>query len=1032
MNISVSPHRILLLTAFYLAVTGIFINLYAQESYFRLSVENGLSSTVVHDLLIDADGYLWIATEGGVNRYDGKNLSQYTTSDGLGGNEVLKMSLDSQNRIWFLSFNGNVSFYKDNQFFNARNTPWLDKLTQNSAMTAFFEESNGDIWIASEAGHLFQIRDTTVTEHLQNKSPVGNIRQIWKNGEDFYFGLFMGVFKWKPGQDNWVKIADNEFWSLRSFTKTDGSRLIPTVNGLSSDERLPELIYSSESLGLTTAPHVASISPSGKYLVVGTLMDGIRFYDITDANNPKLELHWLKGATISAQIYDNEGSIWISTLNQGVYRIDSGFREYSYINDSNVLNDNVIRSSIITSDGSIWFGGKDGSLYRFSQDGELLFRGRIDRRLYLNASIETFYESEKGTLLIGSTGGVYEIDISDYEQLSKWQDKEFFSDLESRFQVNTNYSVKSIQGKDNVIYLGTNRELIKVMDGDSTHVLMTNRITDLEIDRKKNLWIGTLNGIWTYQNEILTPFEHELFDHTQIVDIQKLYGPWLGISTYGSGLILVCTETGTIRQINSENGLVSDLVKSTFFDSTGYLWIGTNDGINKFYLDTTKTLSEQLPPEAIISYTLNDGLNIDQIGKIDIIGNRVWVSGNRGIATFRSDFVGYEPQKIPLILEYIQINGVSDFNRDLVYELGYGQNQVEIKFTGIFLRDGNRVRYKYRIVEFDQDWTNNDTGELSFRYLDAGTYTIEIIAYSNDGRLKSDPLQIRLSVTPPFWQQPWFLILALLGGTFGIYLYIRWRIQVALEEQKVKQEVSVRVIELEHQALMAMMKPHTIFNQISALRLHLFNGDAEKASEHFVKFTKLLRMQLDSSFKKVNSLQEEMDRIRLQLDLDSEKIDQGIQFEFICEANVDPKVCMVPSLILQPFIENTVIHGLVNKREHGFILIWALEREGQLVITIDDNGTGLQERDRYEVNDKTPVHLIHQNIPSKRVDTLITNSPSIGLQLFIDRIRLIAGENNLPWSVTFQNKLDNGGVITGVRVELLLPIMIVSEPIDHL
>jgi LytS/YehU family sensor histidine kinase len=140
---------------------------------------------------------------------------------------------------------------------------------------------------------------------------------------------------------------------------------------------------------------------------------------------------------------------------------------------------------------------------------------------------------------------------------------------------------------------------------------------------------------------------------------------------------------------------------------------------------------------------------------------------------------------------------------------------------------------------------------------------------------------------------------------------------------------------------------------------------------------------------------------------------------------------MVPSLILQPFIENTVIHGLMNKRDHGFILIWALERDGQLVITIDDNGAGLPERNRYEVSYKTPIHLIHENIPTKRVDTFTTNSPSIGLQLFIDRIRLIAGENTLPWSVTFQNKLDNGGVITGVRVELLLPIMLVHEPLNQ-
>ncbi len=1025
-----SPVRTVLLVALCLIVKGTLHPVFAQESYFHLSVEDGLSSVVVHDLLIDSHGFLWIATEAGVNRYDGKNLRKYTTNEGLGGNEVLKMAKDSQNRIWFLSFNGNVSFYKDNQFYNASNTPWLSTLRQHSAMTAFYEEPGGDIWIASEAGHVYQIADTMVTQHLKFKSPTGNIRQIWKKGEDFYFGLYRGIYTWRPGQDNWTNISPTQFLSLKSFEKTNGTRLIPTSEGLATAESLPEIDYTNQELGITTPPLVASISPSGSYLIVGTLMDGIRFYSISEQNDPVLELHWLKNATISAQIFDNEGSIWIATLDQGVYRIDRGFSEFRYIDESNGLNNPVIRSSIITSDGTIWFGGKDGSLYRFSQEGELLFRGKIGRRSGLNGSIEELFEPIQGTLLIGSGSGIYKIDLTETDQFKKRQDREFFWDLESKNLVNAAYSVKTIDSDGKTIFWGTSNELLQWIEPDSARVIMTHRITDLEFDRTGTLWVGTVNGIYTYSDDIVTPFDHELLEHTRIVDIQKVYGSWLAISTYGSGLIFICTDTGTVMQIDSKSGLISDLVKSTFFDPSGNLWIGTVDGINRFHIDTTKTLTNQLPPTEIISYTLNDGLNIDQIGKIDLIGNRVWVSGNRGITTFRSDFLGFEPQKIPLVLEDIQINGKSGISRDSVYELGYRQNQVDISFTGIFLRDGERVRYKYRIVEFDQKWIPNETGELSFRYLDAGIYTIQIIAYSNDGRLESDPLEIRLSVIPPFWKQSWFLIMVLSGISIIAYFYLRWRIRKALDEQKARQEVSLRVVELEHQAIMAMMKPHTIFNQISALRLHLFNGDSKKANEHFVTFTKLLRMQLDASFRKVNSLQEEMDRIRLQLELDAQKLDHGIQFEFISEGDIDPKTCIIPSLLLQPFIENTVIHGLVNKRDHGLIVIWALEREGQLVITIDDNGTGLPFKHRYEVNDKTPAHLIHENIPSKRWDSFSENSPSIGLQLFIDRIRLIAGGTRLPWSVSFQNKIAHTGLITGVRVELLLPILTANETVS--
>src|SRR5690554_3843461 len=107
---------------------------FAQRSFYHISVENGLASTVVHDMLIDHRGYLWIATEGGLNRYDGKNLKLFTTNEGLGGNEILKIMQDSKNHIWFLSFNGIASYYQNDQFYNPANTPFLKEISSNATL----------------------------------------------------------------------------------------------------------------------------------------------------------------------------------------------------------------------------------------------------------------------------------------------------------------------------------------------------------------------------------------------------------------------------------------------------------------------------------------------------------------------------------------------------------------------------------------------------------------------------------------------------------------------------------------------------------------------------------------------------------------------------------------------------------------------------------------------------------------------------------------------------------------------------------
>src|SRR5690606_28109179 len=153
---------------------------------------------------------------------------------------------------------------------------------------------------------------------------------------------------------------------------------------------------------------------------------------------------------------------------------------------------------------------------------------------------------------------------------------------------------------------------------------------------------------------------------------------------------------------------------------------------------------------------------------------------------------------------------------------------------------------------------------------------------------------------PPFWQTSWFIVLVVLSFVALIAQLIRWSVKTEIEAQRMDHENAVRVIELEHQALMAMMKPHTIYNQISALQFLLFSGNTDRARDMIMKFTKLLRLQLDSTFKKSNSLEDEINRIKLQLELDSEKFENKIDFNFEYDSSINPKKCLLPSLILQP------------------------------------------------------------------------------------------------------------------------------------
>ncbi|HAC16704.1 MAG TPA: hypothetical protein DCE78_12290, partial [Bacteroidetes bacterium] len=661
------------------------------------------------------------------------------------------------------------------------------------------------------------------------------------------------------------------------------------------------------------------------------------------------------------------------------------------------------------------------------ESGEITFKTLIKQNNPLNSSIETLSEPIPGKLVIGTIGGVFELDIIDTgKQSTTVNSSQSMILTEPTRLFDASYSVKAIKGKNDTIYVGTNRKLLRYTGPGFNKVdeVYDKRITALEYDRNGNLFIGMLDGLYELKQDGIQKIDSALVNNTQILDIKNLYGSWLGISTYGNGLILKCTQTGTIRQITTEHGLTSNLVKSTFFDQSGNLWIGTNQGINKIYLDTSKTLSNQLSNLPILSYSWSDGLNIDQINRIDVTNNKVWISGNRGITLFSREFLGYESQKIPIIIEDVKVNGISYDVKD-AYEVDHSENQWEIDFSGIYLRDGNKIKYRYKIPELSPDWVITTTGNINLRYLNPDSYTIEIEAFSLDNSVYSDPIRMSITLLPPFWKTSWFIFITILGFIALLAQLIRWSVKTEIEAQQINHENMVRVIELEHQALMAMMKPHTIYNQISALQFLLFSGNIDKARDMIMKFTKLLRLQLDSTFKKSNSLEDEIERIKLQLELDSEKFESQIEFKFECDPSINPKKCLLPSLILQPFIENSINHGLLNKKDFAKIRIEAyLNHIGQLIVAIEDNGTGFKEKESYFVNSKTPVDEIPYHIPNKKLKQFeVQQSPSIGLHLFIERIRLISLERKLNWEINFRNVRDGHGNIIGALVLITLPII---------
>jgi LytS/YehU family sensor histidine kinase len=257
-------------------------------------------------------------------------------------------------------------------------------------------------------------------------------------------------------------------------------------------------------------------------------------------------------------------------------------------------------------------------------------------------------------------------------------------------------------------------------------------------------------------------------------------------------------------------------------------------------------------------------------------------------------------------------------------------------------------------------------------------------------------LQLVIIVHPPFWQTSWFvLILLLLGAAVAIY-FIRKRINSIKAKSLIKQQLT----ELEMKALKAQMNPHFLFNSLSSIQESIVHGKTEAASKYLGKFSKLIRMILVQSDTKTILLQDELDYLNLYLELESFRFD-NFNYQITINAVSDISFIRIPSMLIQPYVENAIKHGLAHKEGNKILLLQFEDAENNLLkVIIEDNGIGVEQ----------------STIINKNRDASHT---SMGMKITEDRLLLLKYKNA---STIIEDLVNETGEVIGTRVILLIPI----------
>ncbi|HKK44671.1 MAG TPA: two-component regulator propeller domain-containing protein [Balneolaceae bacterium] len=748
---------------------------FGQKLPFRTySIEKGLSEAVVNDLMQDSQGYLWIATSYGLNRFDGVKFQNYYSEDGLLANKIYSLYEDGKGDIW-IGTGGGVNVMRADSIYTL---PYLKPL-ESSTIVDIYQDHQGDFWFATDGEGVW---------HMDQNEDLTQYRQIHGMGDDRVRAITednSGVL-WFATRDGLTKLDNGNF---RTFTTKDGL----------ADNRLRDLVVGNDgSLWIASRGGLCNYKDEKFHCYTekdGLIDNGIQ--SISKDDNGNLWLGTEQGASyfdhgtftnytadeglanniIYATEYDREGNIWFGTFGGGVsILLGQDFENYTV---EQGLPNEMITTVTEDQSGRHWIG-TFGGIAKMQNDKFTTYsakNGLVDDKVY------TIKAGNGDSLLIGTRSG---FSIFNQKKFHNFGDKEL-PYRKIRAVLNPKHSAG--------IWLGTYGEgLLHYQNGKFTHLteedgLANNTILALAETADGSIWIANYGGVSQLKNGKFTNYSiKDGLPNNGVLDILKSNSGDLWFATFGG---IARFDNGNFETITADDGLPDEVCYFINQDNRGIFWIGTNKGVIRFDYDAYQSDDETIRSRAFKLVTQNQGLVANEMNAgasfKDREGN-LWFGSVEGVTKFDPSKERINTVAPTVHIENMQMSG-ENIPIDSHIKIGSDSHNITFDFIGISFSAPEQVLYKYRLKNSGEDWQQTSQRSVRYSTLVPGDYTFEVKARNNDGRWSKEAATVSFTVLAPFWMRWWFIglmLLVLIGIVLFAYNYYRVRKLVEIERMRVR------------------------------------------------------------------------------------------------------------------------------------------------------------------------------------------------------------------------------------------------------
>ena len=935
------------------------------KSFTNYAPKNGLANHWVTSITEDKDGNIWIGTITGLSRFDGRNFTTFTKEHGLTGDRITSLDCDRNGILWISTTEG-ITVYDGHRFskFGKKNGLISENIHRVHA------DRNGNIWVSSDSGvsKITFPQRTPQDAGFDNFSIMNRMLDsvITTITEDGNGNL------WFSNGNGLVKYDGAVFSPIHPFPDQSGNR----VQSLAKGDKAEEIWIGT--------PH-GLVKFSGDRMVSD--------YRVSDSKN---------GNNIASLLKDSEGNLWLGTSN-GLYRFrDPSFTTFS---DKDGLINPFVFPVFRDRKQNLWVGTFENGFYRYDNKS---FQNFSQKDGLAGNKMFSGMQDRDGNILMGSDKG-----------LTVYDGHSFRNFLGRNAGLHGDSVTAMLQDRKGRIWLGGNRGG-SIWNGNRFRNFDLPTGTDnadiwyLFEDHQGFIWMGTyLGGLFRYdpKKDMGSP-EKALEDMTAQLNLSSrtflsVCEDTAGLLYLGSfeGLYIYNPVSGSVTTVNEKDGLSCDLIYVMAFDSAGdYLYIGTNQGINRFDARAFRETGEKI----ITQFGIEEGFSSLETNSNGIwrdADGTFWFGTVNGLIHFNPALSHYNIAEATTSIQTIRIfysdTALADHAR-----LPYYLNTLSFEYIGICLTNPEKVRYRYMLKGLDKTWSP-ETRETSARYpnLQPGTYTFMVMACNNEGIWNKEPVTFSFIITPPLWKTWWFRISFISLLVVLVSALVRMRINAVRKKESERLSREIEMAKNELKALRAQMDPHFIFNSLSSIQGYILSKDEESALRYLNKFAKLMRKILSNSEKTSLSLREEIETLSLYLELEKLRWDNRFTYTVEVDPVIDSDETSIPTMLIQPFVENAVIHGVIPRQDdQGKITISIRQTGAHLHCTISDNGIGRKRSRELRSESSRNMH------------------ESMGMKITTERLQVLNRMHGSSLDVTVTDLEDGKGQPSGTRVEIFIPV----------